>query len=264
MKFSFSTLGCPDWTWGEILSAAKDIGYDGIELRGILDDIFMPRLRIFTSDYIDKTVDQLGKYGLEVACIATECYLHRTDKDYIAMTKDYIALAKSLNCKYIRVLGDTDPQPGENVDKPLVLQRLQELAPFAQDAGVCLLVESNGVFADTKELKSLIEKVDSSSVRVLWDINHPIRNFGESVEQTFENIGKYVRHVHIKDSVVESGRLAIKMLGYGNLPVGRCIGILKDNGFDGYVSLEWTKRWNQELEDAAIVFEHFLNTIKKY
>ena len=264
MKFSFSTLGCPDWTWGEILSAAKDIGYNGIELRGILEDIFMPKLHIFTKDYIGKTVEQLKGYGIEVACIATECYLHRNDKDYLAMTRDYIELAKSLNCKYIRVLGDTDPQPGRSVDKELVLQRLQRLAPVAEQAGVCMLVETNGVFANTADLKALIEKVNSPSVQVLWDINHPIRNFGEDVQTTYANIGKYVRHVHVKDSVMEDEKLTIKMLGYGNLPIGQCMEILRDNGYAGYISLEWTKRWNQELEDPAIVFEHFLNTIKRY
>lgn len=35
MKIAFPTLGCPDWNWEDIMVAAKDLGYDGIELRGI-------------------------------------------------------------------------------------------------------------------------------------------------------------------------------------------------------------------------------------
>ena len=35
MKISFSTLGCPRWTWREITSAAVDLNYQGIEMRGI-------------------------------------------------------------------------------------------------------------------------------------------------------------------------------------------------------------------------------------
>ncbi|NLG53192.1 MAG: sugar phosphate isomerase/epimerase, partial [Clostridiales bacterium] len=27
--------------------------------------------------------------------------------------------------------------------------------------------------------------------------------------------------------------------------------------YNGYLSLEWTKRWDKELEDAGIVFSHF-------
>ena len=33
MKVSFSTLGCPEWSWAEITSMAKDLGFDGIEIR---------------------------------------------------------------------------------------------------------------------------------------------------------------------------------------------------------------------------------------
>ena len=35
MKLAFSTLGCPGWMWRDILSAAADLGYDGIEMRGL-------------------------------------------------------------------------------------------------------------------------------------------------------------------------------------------------------------------------------------
>ena len=35
MKLSFSTLACPDFSWTEIYSMAKDFGLDGIEVRGL-------------------------------------------------------------------------------------------------------------------------------------------------------------------------------------------------------------------------------------
>ena len=34
MKLAFSTLGCPDFSWSEIYTMAKDFGYSGIEMRG--------------------------------------------------------------------------------------------------------------------------------------------------------------------------------------------------------------------------------------
>ena len=40
MKLAFSTLGCPDYSWSDIYAMAKDIGFGGIELRGLGDDIF--------------------------------------------------------------------------------------------------------------------------------------------------------------------------------------------------------------------------------
>ena len=39
MKISFSTLGCPRWSWREILATACDLGYGGVEVRGVGNDI---------------------------------------------------------------------------------------------------------------------------------------------------------------------------------------------------------------------------------
>ena len=33
MKLAFSTVGCPDYNWTEIYSMAKDLGFQGIEMR---------------------------------------------------------------------------------------------------------------------------------------------------------------------------------------------------------------------------------------
>ena len=35
MKLSFTTLGCPNWSFDEIVSAAEKFGYPGIEVRGV-------------------------------------------------------------------------------------------------------------------------------------------------------------------------------------------------------------------------------------
>ena len=48
MKIAFSTLGCPDFSWTDIYSVAKDFGFDGIEIRGLGDDIFAVKASPFT------------------------------------------------------------------------------------------------------------------------------------------------------------------------------------------------------------------------
>lgn len=67
----------------------------------------------------------------------------------------------------------------------------------------------------------------------------------------------------IKDSIRENGVLHYKMVGYGDLPISDCFRMLKNNGYDGFISLEWTKRWNMELEDAGIVFSHFAYAVRR-
>ena len=35
MKIAFSSLGCPDCSWTDMYTMAKDLGFDGIEIRGL-------------------------------------------------------------------------------------------------------------------------------------------------------------------------------------------------------------------------------------
>ena len=135
---------------------------------------------------------------------------------------------------------------------------------MAQDAGVQLWVETNGVWADTLKMKNLLRAVNSPAVGVVWDIHHPYRYFDESPAATAANIGQYVRHVHVKDSVRgPDGKVIYKMLGYGDLPIPDCLRELKSLGYDGCLSMEWVKRWNRDLEDAGVVFPHFVYQVRR-
>ena len=265
MKLAFSTLGCPNWTWNEILAAARDLEYSGIELRGIGDDIYMPDSPLFSPEHITARLDELKARGLSVYCVSSDvCLRYEHDRDELSAARCYIALAANLKAPYLRILADSDPHPYVGgLDDGVIVEKYQRLIPLAHAAGVTLLIETNGVYADTGRLRNLLRAVNSPTLQVLWDINHPARYFDEAPERTFENIGEYVRHIHIKDSNMENGRIAYKMLGYGDLPVKRAFSCLKQIGYDGSISLEWVKRWNTELEDAGVVFSHFAYAARK-
>ena len=118
MKISFSTLACPDFSWADIYSMAKDLGFHGIEVRGLGDDIFAVNARPFTDAQLPKTVEKLNSLGLEIPCLASGCGL-KFKEDYdrnISEITQYIVLAKKLGTPYIRVLGDLHPQPEGEVD----------------------------------------------------------------------------------------------------------------------------------------------------
>ena len=173
-------------------------------------------------------------------------------------------MAKKLGTPYIRVLGDLHPQPEGEVDDEFVVSTLKLLGTIAQGFGVCLLVETNGVYADTKRLRALLDKVGMPSVAALWDMHHPYRYAGESARQTVENLGSYIKYVHVKDSIVKDGKCEYRMMGEGDLPILEMLDALVGIGYDGYISLEWVKRWANELSDAGIVFPQFSHYMQNY
>jgi fatty-acyl-CoA synthase len=127
---------------------------------------------------------------------------------------------------------------------------------------VTILVETNGILADSSKMSWLMNKAGRDNVAVLWDIHHPYRYAGEAVEKTYSELKKHIRYIHIKDSIMENGKAKYKMLGYGDVPVVKTLSLLQQGGYDGYVSLEWVKRWCLELEEPGVVFSHFVNWIR--
>ena len=266
MKIAFSTLGCPDFSWTDIYSMAKDLGFDGIEIRGLGEEIFAVKAQPFTESQLPKTVEKLAKLHLEIPCLSSGCCLKFADKEeenYQEIVQ-YITLASKLDTPYIRILGDLEPQPVDEVNDEVVLSALRRLLPVAEAKGVTLLVETNGVYADTNRLRNLLDRVGSDAVAALWDMHHPYRFAGEKPEKTIQNLGAYIKYVHIKDSVLENGIVKYKMMGEGDLPIDGMMLALRSINYDGYVSLEWVKRWATDLSDAGVVFPHYANFIGGY
>ncbi len=266
MKISFSTLACPDFSWVDIYSMAKDLNFDGIEVRGVGSEIYAYKAKVFSDSNIDATVSKLKALGLEIPCLSSGCCLKFADKleENIAEIRQYAALAAKLSTPYIRILGDLEPAPEGEVDDEAVLYAINKLIPIAQEYDVTLLVETNGVYSDTKRLAKLLSKADSRYVAALWDMHHPYRYANESASQTVANLGSYIKYVHIKDSCVENGKTVYKMMGEGDIPVEEMINALRSIKYEGYVSLEWVKRWAPELSDAGIVFPQFANAMQPY
>lgn len=266
MKISFSTLACPDYDWADIYSMAKDIGFNGIEIRGLGEDIFAVKAKPFTDSQLPLTIKKLRELGLEIPCLASGCAL-KNKEDHnknISEITQYIVLAQKLGTPYIRVLGDLEPQPQGEVDDSYVADVLRVLGTIAEGFGVCLLVETNGVYADTKRLKKLLDTVNSKGVAALWDMHHPCRYMGESPKETVENLGSYIKYVHTKDSVMKEGKCEYRFMGQGDLPIEEGLDALKAIGYEGYISLEWVKRWMSDLSDAGIVFPQFANYMSDY
>jgi fatty-acyl-CoA synthase len=266
MKIAFSTLACPNFSWQETTSMAVDMGFDGVEVRGLGDDIFAVKAQPFTAKELPNTLKKLSAMRLTIPCFSSHCCLKYADKreENREAIVEYSKLAAKTGTPYIRVLGDLDVFPDGEVDDDLVADQLRELAEVAQEHGVILLVETNGVYADTARLRRLLESTASDAVAALWDLHHPYRVAGEQPEQTVQNLGAFVRHVHVKDSVMEDGAIKYRLMGEGDLPIDEMMQALRSINYEGFVSLEWVKRWASDLEDAGIVVPQFAHYMERY
>lgn len=260
MKLAFSTLGCPDWTMSEILSTAKDLGFDGVEIRGIGNEVYAPEAKPFLPENLQKTSSYIKSKDIPISLFATGVQLGRPEllEKNIFEAEQYFVIAKALDVKFMRVMITNHPYP-EQDDYKSAVEAYSQICDKAKDFGVCPLIETNGTLAKSSLMKQFIQDAASDNSGVLWDIHHPYRYFDEKVSETFSNIGEFIKYVHVKDSLNVNGNVVYKMLSYGDVPVYDAVRMLNENGYTSCISLEWVKRWHPDLEDGGIVFSHFVN-----
>ena len=263
MKLAFSTIACPRWGFNEIFSKAVDFSFDGIKIRGISNEIYAPNIKVFSDENIKQTKRKLDEANIKISCFTSAaCLAENKDKEkHLGEGKAYIDLAEKIGAEFVRVMPTGVPYL-DGGDKDLCKKQYQELCNYGQKKGVTPIMETNGMFADTKVLKDFINSIESSNKGVLWDINHPYRFNNEKIQDTLSNIGNFIKYIHIKDSIEENGRISYKLLGYGDLPIKEAIQGLKNINYNGYLSLEWVKRWNKNLEEPFIVIPNYAGFMK--
>ena len=261
MKLAFSTLGCPGWSWDEIFATAKDLGLDGIEIRGVANEMFAPNIKAFSEKHLADTKARLERANMEIPMLTTGASLGLPGdtEPHMAEAKAYIDLAQRIGCPYIRVSTSSVATPRDDEDVLQAKALYSQLCAYAKGKSVSVLIETAGCLSDSKLMRSFMRNVDPEVGGVLWDLHHPYRYCGETPAQTYENIGQWVRYIHVKDSAMEDGKLVYRMMGYGDVPIFDTLKLLDEHGYTGYVSLEWLKRWCPDLQEPGIVFAHYIS-----
>ena len=250
-------------TISDIVSAATDLGYSAIEIRGVGGEIYAPALKELSDDY-PRTKELLDRTGIKIACLTSGAALadHGQKGSSVDEAKAYVDLAAKVGAEFVRVMS-TDKPYFDGGDIDLCKKQFAEVVAYAKGSGVTPLMETNGLFVDTALLARFLDEVGEGS-GALWDVHHPYRFNGESVQTTISNLGGKIKYVHLKDSVIDKGKVAYRMMGYGDVPVKEAIEALRYNEYPGYYTFEWVKRWNKELEDAGIVFAHYAYYMKRF
>jgi fatty-acyl-CoA synthase len=265
MKYAFSTLSCPAWSFKEVITSAKDLGYDGVEVRGVSEEMYAPSVKEFRDDKIADTVSYLKSLCIEIPILSSGAEIAVPAKQEAAINEAeaYMELASGLKTPYVRILSVNSAAPATG-DIALAKKTYSALCALGEKLGVTPLIETNGPFCDTAVLSAFMSEIPSDNKGILWDIHHPYRFNDESVDTTLSNIGKWVKYVHVKDSVISDGKLIYKMIGYGDVPVKDAVLHLSNIGYRGYLTLEWVKRWNKELEEPGVALCQYISYIKQY
>ena len=150
-----------------------------------------------------------------------------------------VRIAKILKTKYIRIFSFFGSGEGafREKERKEVLLRLEKMIDYAAAEGVVLLHENEkDIFGEkAAECLYLMEKLSCDNFGAVFDPANFVQ-VGQDTKEAFSMLKPYIKYVHIKDAVSDTGAVVPAGMGNGNVEY-----ILKDlfcGGFDGFLSLE--------------------------
>src|SRR5207249_2327408 len=79
LPLGFSTLGCPAWTWPQILDFAAAHGYVAVELRGLQATMDLSQAPELAPGRLEEAKRQLAGHGLSVSDLGASAQMHEMD-----------------------------------------------------------------------------------------------------------------------------------------------------------------------------------------
>jgi sugar phosphate isomerase/epimerase len=272
LPIAFSTLGCPKWEWKTILDQASKLGYAAIELRGLMNEMDLPKSPQFNGEKLKESLKDLDALGLKISDLGASTRLGEPDPAkraaQIDEAKRFIDLAHKLKSPYVRVfggkLGKDQTMQGAS---ELIIAGFRELHGHARGSGITLLIESHDEFTTSTSLSNILKGANLPTAALLWDTHHTFVAGKEQPADTFKQLSKYVRHTHLKDSrppqAGEQDRRYV-LTGAGEVPIKETVKVLAAGGYRGYYCFEWEKRWHPEIEDPEVAFPHYAKVMREY
>ena len=273
VKLAGHTMATPEFDVFEALRFFKKLGLDGAEIvvqtgyeSGIpyeADDAFVRRVR-----------EEADALGLAVA--AKTPYLNRyNDLDEevrqkeVAMLKRVIDMTRILGGGSIRIYGgayqdeETDPDGAKLAQ---LVKSLRECGDYAAQYGIRLSIENHfGTMTTTAHrTMEVIKAIGHPNVGVLYDQANLAFFPAEEYEEALALQKDHIFYVHVKDLVYRGGKpqkfrsdsvshiseeirtVYSRFPGDGVLDWPAILRGLRDIGYDGWLSLEYERRWGKQ------------------
>ena len=258
-SYSFSQLlNSGEHTQLSLVALAKEMGFDAIEFTDLC-----PPDGVSEDEYAKRIKAESERVGLPVSSYtigADFINAQSIDKEIERVCRK-VDIASILGVKVMRHDATSGFRGGEAKYKgfdqtlPLLIKGCKAVTDYAKQYGICTCVENHGFFSqESLRVEKIVTGVADDNFGLLIDIG----NFACADDPSPVAVGRlapYAKYVHAKDFHIKSGNginpgrgffrsrggnyLRGAIIGHGDIPVFQCLSILKNSGYDGYVSVEF-------------------------
>ena len=258
MKLGFSSMVCPGWDLDTLVTRASELGFDGVELRGLRGELHLPLVPELAGRP-ERVRDLLSEKNVELVCLGASATLDSKNGRALAAAKgeltEFVELAGRLGCPFVRVyVGEIQRFDHHRAALARIAEAFISLVPFAVQHNVTLLVENGGDFASSRDLWFIVDAVGHPAVRCCWNQCHGL-TIGERGTKSIPRLGNKIGMVHVCDAAFDDQGVLLEYrpLGQGDAEISRQIDLLKGVLFDRYLMFEWPKLWQPTLPSPDAV-----------
>ncbi|MDW8308897.1 MAG: DUF2264 domain-containing protein [Verrucomicrobiales bacterium] len=252
LQWGFSTIGWPEATLPEALALAREFQIRAVELRSLEGTVDLPRLFAERGWTPERVAELNARHGTRLVVAGASFKLTSRSEAERAEFLAFCEWANALEIPFVRAFGGGKwGEPFSDADYETAASNVEWWREQRRVRGwrIELLLETHDGFSGSAPCLELNRRL-AEPVLLLWDSHHTWRLGGEAPAETWERLGPWVRHVHIKDSVDRpSARhpYTYVLPGEGQMPLAETVAVLREAGFAGCVSLEWERLWHPYL-----------------
>lgn len=289
-KIAGHTMGTPEYTVQEALELFHKIGLDGAEI--VVQDDY--RCGIPT-DCGEETLAVLKetaqKLGIQIIALTPYNSRFNSLDEKVRLAemegiRKVIGYAKYLGARYIRIYagnfaaGDQDPE-GKMLEK--LVESMQVLGEEAKREGVVLVMENhfNTMTVSAAQSIEAARRIGHPNVGILYDQANLAFTLQEDYQTAIPLQMEKVAYVHVKDLQFKEGNLPFvsdqvshpkeeernvvtRIVGQGDLDWMGILQMMHDYGYEGWLSLEYERRWHpDDIPDASIGMKQSAKYLKK-
>lgn len=258
-----------------VIEKAKEMGFDGIEF-------IENEYTTFEKAHLIK--EKCAEVGIEPVCFCVGANLAIEGKaelkKEVERLKGLVDIAELMGVSMLRhdvAYGhfNRTHNCGYDAAIPFIAEGAREVSEYALSKGIKTMTENHGFFSqDALRVEKLINAVDHKNFGALVDIG----NFMCADEDPAHSVGimaHYAFHVHCKDFYFKSGieiapgegwfcsrsgnYLRGTVIGFGNGKAAQSIKVLKNSGYNGYMSIEF-----EGGEDPLWAISQGLSNLKRF
>ena len=241
----------------DCVAKAKEMGFDAIEFTDIDG---APDLQL-QKENARKIREEADRVGIEINAYTIGACLYKDSQEEmdaeVERLKGQLEVAQILGAKVMRhdvcyQIGKTGNSRSFDLMLPFIAANARRVTEYGEQLGIKTCTENHGYIAqDSDRVERLFNAVNHDNYGLLVDMGNFICA-DENPALAVSRVAPYAIHVHVKDMLVRpeptgncramtrgGSYFCGTVVGEGDIPVKRCLRILKRAGYDGFISLEY-------------------------